>query len=35
MNGTAGTIFIVDDMPDVRTALARLLATAHYRVRLF
>jgi FixJ family two-component response regulator len=35
MNGTAGTVFVVDDNEDIRTALARLLATAGYRVRLF
>jgi FixJ family two-component response regulator len=35
MNGMAGTVFIVDDVQDIRTALARLLATADYRVRLF
>jgi FixJ family two-component response regulator len=29
------TVFIVDDMQDVRTALARLLASAGYRARLF
>jgi FixJ family two-component response regulator len=34
MNGT-GTVFIVDDMPEVRTALARLLKSAHYVVRVF
>jgi FixJ family two-component response regulator len=35
MNGTAGTIFIVDDVQDIRSALARLLKTAGYHVRLF
>lgn len=35
MNGNAGTVFIVDDVKDIRTALARLLAAARYRVRLF
>jgi FixJ family two-component response regulator len=35
MNGIAGTVFIVDDVRDIRTALARLLATAEWRVRLF
>jgi FixJ family two-component response regulator len=34
-NGTVGTIFVVDDIEDIRTALARLLTTAGYRVRLF
>jgi two-component system, LuxR family, response regulator FixJ len=33
MDGMA-TVFIADDVPDILTALARLL-TAHYRVRLF
>jgi FixJ family two-component response regulator len=35
MNTSAGIVFIVDDMRDVRTAIARLLTTADYRVRLF
>jgi FixJ family two-component response regulator len=35
MNGIAGTVFIVDDVQDIRTALSRLLTTADYRVRLF
>jgi FixJ family two-component response regulator len=35
MNGIAGTVFIVDDVQDVRTALARLLTTADYSVRSF
>jgi FixJ family two-component response regulator len=35
MNGMAGTVFIVDDVQEIRTALARLLVTADYRVRLF
>jgi FixJ family two-component response regulator len=35
MMGMAGTVFIVDDVQDVRTALARLLTAADYRVRLF
>jgi FixJ family two-component response regulator len=34
MNGIPGTVFIVDDVRDIRTALARLLAT-DYRVRVF
>jgi FixJ family two-component response regulator len=35
MSGTTGTVFIVDDLQDVRTALKRLLTTSHYPVRLF
>jgi response regulator RpfG family c-di-GMP phosphodiesterase len=35
MNGIVGTVFVVDDVEDVRTAVARLLTTADYRVRLF
>jgi FixJ family two-component response regulator len=35
MNTEAGTVFIVDDVQDVRTAISRLLTTADYRVRLF
>jgi len=31
----ASTVFIVDDVQDVRTALARLLTSGGYRVRLF
>jgi FixJ family two-component response regulator len=35
MSGTTGTVFIVDDVQDVRTALGRLLTTSNYSVRLF
>jgi FixJ family two-component response regulator len=35
MNGIAGTVFIVDDVQDIRTALARLLSTAGCHVCLF
>jgi FixJ family two-component response regulator len=35
MNGTAHTVFIVDDTRDVRVALSRLLAAAGYNVRAF
>jgi FixJ family two-component response regulator len=35
MNVGAGTVFIVDDSQDVRTAIARVLTAAHYRVRPF
>lgn len=35
MAALPGTIFIVDDVKDICTALARLLRTAHHRVRTF
>ena len=35
MNRPEGTVFVVDDVQDVRTALARLLTSADYRIRLF
>lgn len=35
MNGAAGTVFIVDDAAEVRTALTCLLETAGYDVRAF
>jgi FixJ family two-component response regulator len=35
MNSAAGTVFIVDDDPQIRTSLSRLLAAAGYRVRAF
>jgi FixJ family two-component response regulator len=35
LNTGTGTVFIVDDVPDIRAALARLLTAADYRFRLF
>jgi FixJ family two-component response regulator len=35
MSGIIGTVFIVDDEQDVRTALGRLLTASNYPVRLF
>jgi FixJ family two-component response regulator len=35
MSGIIGTVFIVDDEQDVRTALGRLLTSSNYPVRLF
>jgi FixJ family two-component response regulator len=35
MNGTARTVFIVDDSREVRMGLSRLLAAADYHVRAF
>ena len=35
MNGTAQTVFIVDDAPEVRKSLARVLGVAGYQVRSF
>jgi FixJ family two-component response regulator len=35
MNEATGTVFVVDDMEDVRTALGRLLSSAGYRFRSF
>ena len=35
MNGKSGTVFIVDDSPQVRTSLVRVLSVAGYRTRAF
>ena len=35
MSNEIGTVFIVDDVPEVRSALSRLLNTAGYRVQAF
>jgi two-component system, LuxR family, response regulator FixJ len=35
MSNEIGTVFIVDDVPEVRSALSRLLNAAGYRVQAF
>ncbi len=35
MNGTARTVFVVDDVREVRVGLSRVLTAAGYQVRAF